>query len=59
MVENYDDQDMDPEEEQAYLNQYRQQQDVYTDEDGQEVMMNYNGQQQYETSDATNALVRT
>ena len=65
MVEqqHYDEQPMDAEEEQAYLMQLQmqqqQQQEIYTDEYGQEVMMNQMGQhpQQYDTSDATNALV--
>ena len=61
MVEaHYDDQQMDPDE-QEYLMQQQmqmQQQQVYEDEYGQEIMMNQMGQYQ-EPSDVTNALVRT
>ena len=65
MVEaQYDDQQqMDPEDEQAYMMQMQmqqqQQQDLYANEYGDEMMMNQMGQQYAEPSDAVNALVRT
>lgn len=52
---------MDPEEEQAYMQQMQmqQQQEIYHDEYGNEVLMNQMGQQPYmEQTDASNALVR-
>ena len=62
MVEQYDDQQqMDPEEEQAYLMQMQmqQQQELYADEYGNEMMINQMGHPQYaEQSEATNAVVR-